>query len=204
MKDFDDERNNTVVDEQNEPYRVGNKRPPQHSRFTKGVSGNPRGQPKRRARFEETLLEEFRKRVTAIQNGKPVKTTCDRVFAALLVKYGLKNGPQWARLLQRLIMEAENREVAAEKEAAERRQKEEKVEPEPFSWTEEQERLFRELEQLEMKRICRSASGSEHELADVGSEKIKEALPPDLNGHSGTPALPPSSKPRRKGKHDGA
>ena len=33
-------------DAEEEPYEVGNKRPPKHSRFKKGKSGNPAGRPK--------------------------------------------------------------------------------------------------------------------------------------------------------------
>ncbi len=203
MTDSDDERKNSVTDKQNEPYRVGNKRPPMHSRFKKGVSGNLRGRPKRRPKFDEVLLKEFRKPVAAVQNGKPVKTSFDRLFATKLVKSGIMDGTAAARLLRSQITQAEIREAAAEKEAADRRQKEEKVEPEPFSWTEEQERLFRELEQLEMKRICKSAAGSEHQLADVSSDKSKEALPQDSKARFDTTVLPSPCKPRRKGNRDG-
>jgi Family of unknown function (DUF5681) len=39
--------------------RVGFKRPPLESRFKAGVSGNPRGRPKRRPTFRSVLMEEL-------------------------------------------------------------------------------------------------------------------------------------------------
>jgi hypothetical protein len=61
-------------------YAVGNKKPPLHSRFKQGKSGNPRGRPKGRTNFDKTLLKEFYKPVSATINGKPIKVTNDKLF----------------------------------------------------------------------------------------------------------------------------
>jgi hypothetical protein len=47
------------MDNENEKSGVGYKRPPTHSRFKPGVSGNPGGRPKRRPNFRDLLLDEL-------------------------------------------------------------------------------------------------------------------------------------------------
>ena len=53
------------------PYKVGNKKPPLHSRFKPGHSGNPSGRPKGRSNFGTVVLKEFHKVIPATINGKP-------------------------------------------------------------------------------------------------------------------------------------
>jgi Family of unknown function (DUF5681) len=54
--------------------------------LSKGKSGNPSGRTKGRTNFDMTLLKEFYKPVSATINGKPIKATNDKLFAASLVK----------------------------------------------------------------------------------------------------------------------
>ena len=44
-------------------YAVGNKKPPLHTRFTPGKSGNPSGRPKGRSNLEATVMKEFYKTI---------------------------------------------------------------------------------------------------------------------------------------------
>lgn len=56
-------------------YDVGYKKPPQHSRFQPGQSGNPKGRPKG-AKGMTTLLEKAMKETVTVQkNGKPYKVS---------------------------------------------------------------------------------------------------------------------------------
>jgi hypothetical protein len=96
-------------------YAVGNKKPPLHSRFQQGKSGNPSGRPKGRTNFDATLLKEFYKPVSATINGKPIKVTNDKLFAASLVKDGITKGPQSKLQLANRVERAEAR-LAAEAE----------------------------------------------------------------------------------------
>ena len=127
------------------PYKVGNKKPPLHSRFKPGQSGNPSGRRKGRSNFGTTLMKEFCKAVAATMNGKPIKVTNEQLFAAALVKDGITKGPQSKALLAGFIERLEARSAAE----AEARKKAEAEKPaEAFSWSEEQEKLFRELERV--------------------------------------------------------
>ena len=51
-------------------YSVGYRKPPTHSRFTKGQSGNPNGRPKGTLNFTTVLLRTLREKVVINENGK--------------------------------------------------------------------------------------------------------------------------------------
>jgi hypothetical protein len=55
-------------------YRVGYGKPPQHTRWRKGQSGNPKGR-LRGVRKSGPLVEAFRERVTVIEDGRRRKVT---------------------------------------------------------------------------------------------------------------------------------
>ena len=84
-------------------YKVGNKKPPLHSRFKPGQSGNPSGRRKGRSNFGTILMKEFCKTIPATLNGKPVKVSQEQLFAASLVKDGITKGPQSKALLAGFI-----------------------------------------------------------------------------------------------------
>ena len=57
----------------NYDYEVGYGRPPKHSRFKKGQSGNPEGRPKEPATFLESLNKQLSMDVIVVRNGKEYK-----------------------------------------------------------------------------------------------------------------------------------
>jgi hypothetical protein len=123
-------------------YAVGNKKPPLHSRFKQGKSGNPSGRPKGRTNFDTTLLKEFYKPVSATINGKPIKVTNDKLFAASLVKDGITKGPQSKLQLANRVERAEAR-LAAEAEVRKKAGTEQPVAK--FQWTKAQQRMYEEV-----------------------------------------------------------
>jgi hypothetical protein len=126
-------------------YAVGNKKPPLHSRFKQGKSGNPSGRPKGRTNFDTILLKEFYKPVSATINGKPVKVTNDKLFAASLVKDGITKGPQSKLQLANRVERAEARWAAEVRLAAEAEVRRQPEAEKPFSWTAEQDKMYQEL-----------------------------------------------------------
>ena len=62
-------------------YSVGYGKPPIHSRFKKGVSGNPNGRPKGTRNFVTVLLKTLREKVVINENGK--RTVITKLEAAV-------------------------------------------------------------------------------------------------------------------------
>ena len=56
-------------------YAVGYGKPPAHSRFKQGKSGNPNGRPKGTLNFATTLLRTLRERVVINENGRRKEIT---------------------------------------------------------------------------------------------------------------------------------
>ena len=119
-------------------YRVGHKKPPLHSQFKPGRSGNPRGRPRKQSGFGEILMREVQRAVPVVLNGKPGKLRNSQILASQIVKAAISKGPAAMKLLVQLIEAQEAREAAAAARL--------KKEGPPFSWSEEQEKLFRRLE----------------------------------------------------------
>ena len=51
-------------------YEVGYKKPPRHTQFGKGCSGNPKGRPKGSPNLATALNKALRETVTVVENGK--------------------------------------------------------------------------------------------------------------------------------------
>lgn len=68
-------------------YAVGYGKPPLHSRFKKGQSGNPRGRREAPASLDAILLAALRKKVAITENGRRRRVTkCQAVIAQLVDK----------------------------------------------------------------------------------------------------------------------
>ncbi len=61
-------------------YTVGYKKPPKHSQFKKGQSGNPKGRPKGAKNLATDLAEELAEKVLVTEGGKQCKTTKQRAM----------------------------------------------------------------------------------------------------------------------------
>ena len=69
----------------NDDYEVGYGKPPRHTQFVKGQSGNPRGRPRGTKNFATLLNEVLNERVTVTENGGRRRLSKCHAIAAQLV-----------------------------------------------------------------------------------------------------------------------
>jgi hypothetical protein len=92
------------------PFAVGYGRPPKHTQFAKGKSGNPKGRGKGVRNFETEIEEELNTRVPVTENGKRKKITKRKAIVKQLVNKAA-TGDQKA--IPILLNETRQREAAS-------------------------------------------------------------------------------------------
>jgi hypothetical protein len=92
---------------------VGYCNPPEHTRFTTGQSGNPKGRPKGTLNMATVLERTLREKVVVNENGK--RKTVTKLEAALkqLIDKATSGELKALQLLATLVRSAEEREVQA-------------------------------------------------------------------------------------------
>jgi hypothetical protein len=90
--------NNDVIRD----YEVGDKRPPKHTRYPPGVSGNPKGRPKGSVSLRTQITQRLRQTVTVTQNGRPVKMRKGALIALQIVDAAAKGDLKAGVLVMRL------------------------------------------------------------------------------------------------------
>jgi hypothetical protein len=69
-------------------YLVGRGKPPQHTKFVEGQSGNPKGRPKGSKNFKTEALAELNSKVSITENGKRRKITKRGAFLKQVTNKG--------------------------------------------------------------------------------------------------------------------
>ena len=103
--------------ERKKDYQVGRGRPPEHTRFRKGQSGNPKGRPKGRRDFNTEIEEVLSARVVVTENGKPRKVSSRQATLMRLREKALKGD---TRAMDRLLELATQHALVRESMRAER------------------------------------------------------------------------------------
>jgi len=98
-------------------YDVGYGKPPKHTRFKKGQSGNPKGRPKGSRNFATDLDEVLSATMTVNENGSPKKVSSQLAALMRLREKALKGDP---RALDRLLGLAADRSAEKEAQSTER------------------------------------------------------------------------------------
>jgi hypothetical protein len=75
----------------NDDDDVGYKRPPKHTRFQPGQSGNAAGRRKNVRNFKTDLMEELREMIVIRENGRERKISKQRAFIKALVTAAIKS-----------------------------------------------------------------------------------------------------------------
>lgn len=86
-------------------YAVGYGKPPRHSRWPKGVSGNPKGRKKGSRGLKTDLDAELKQTVEIRINGRKVKGTTQRMMIRTLAIRGASGDVRAGKLLLDLILQ---------------------------------------------------------------------------------------------------
>jgi hypothetical protein len=113
--------------ERNEDYEVGYGKPPRHTRFAKGQSGNPRGRPCGAKNFTTLLEEALNEPVTVTENGERRKVSKRQAIITQLVNRSATADFRALKLLFDIVRDIERQTEPASPETAEFSEADEKV-----------------------------------------------------------------------------
>ena len=84
-------------------YEVGYRKPPRHTRFKKGRSGNPSGRPKGTKNISTDLLEELSERIRIREGDRKITVSKQRALLKTLTAKALKGDTRAAALVLNLV-----------------------------------------------------------------------------------------------------
>lgn len=84
-------------------YDVGYKKPPKHSQFKPGQSGNPKGRPKGAKNFKTELLEELQERIAIKENGIQRRVSKQRAMLKSMTAKAVQGDTKAATLIANLV-----------------------------------------------------------------------------------------------------
>jgi hypothetical protein len=90
-------------------YEVGYGKPPRHTRFKKGQSGNPRGRPPGSKSLSTLLCEALNEPVVVTENGERRKISMRRAIAKQVVNQAAKGNWRAVKILFDMLHEIEGR-----------------------------------------------------------------------------------------------
>ncbi len=85
-------------------YEVGYRKPPKHTRFQPGQSGNPRGRPKGTKNLKTDLMEELGEKIVIREGDQSRRVSKQRAVVKTLVARTLKGDARAATLLTSMMM----------------------------------------------------------------------------------------------------
>ena len=100
-------------DHDEEPsYEVGYGKPPRHTRFRPGQSGNPRGRPKDAKNLSTLVDEALNEPVVVAENGRRRKVSKRRAIITQLVNRSAQADLKATQILLAIVQESERRSEA--------------------------------------------------------------------------------------------
>lgn len=100
-------------DRDQEPdYEVGYGRPPCHSRFKPGVSGNPRGRPKEAKNLSTLVHDALNEQVVVAENGRRRKVSKRRAIIKQLINRSAQGDLRAIQMLLAIMQDIERRDEA--------------------------------------------------------------------------------------------
>ena len=92
------------AEDTSDQYKVGYGKPPRHTRFRPGESGNPKGRPKGTKNLKTDLIEELSEKVVVKEGDQARKVSKQRAFVKTLVARTLKGDARAATTLLSMMM----------------------------------------------------------------------------------------------------
>lgn len=115
-----------VNDSRPKNYEVGYGKPPKHTRFTKGQSGNRKGRPKAARNLKAQVLQELEERITVREGTLERPITKQRAVIKAIVAKAIKGDMRAAHLLLNMVIPLQDA-AAAQTSAAELTQDDKKL-----------------------------------------------------------------------------
>lgn len=84
-------------------YEVGYKKPPKHTRFEPGQSGNPKGRQKGTKNFKTELAEELQERILVREGGKAREVSKQRALVKRLTEKALQGDVRAASIIVNMV-----------------------------------------------------------------------------------------------------
>jgi len=100
---------------QSDEFQVGFGKPPKHSRFKPGQSGNPKGRPKGARGLKTELAEELNERISVTESGSVRKVSKLRAVLKAMTAKALSGDPRAANVVLNLVQSVLDDEPADEK-----------------------------------------------------------------------------------------
>jgi hypothetical protein len=79
-------------------YDVGYGKPPKNTQFQKGISGNPKGRPRKSLDFDHELIRESKSFMTINENGQRKRISKHEVVTKQLLKQAMTGNTQALRI----------------------------------------------------------------------------------------------------------
>ncbi len=95
-------------------YEIGYRKPPKHTRFTKGQSGNPKGRPKGTQNLRTDLSEELSELIRVREGDHEITVSKQRALLKTLTARALQGNTRAAQLVLDLVWRVIEREATPE------------------------------------------------------------------------------------------
>lgn len=101
-----------------EGYEVGYKKPPKHTRFQKGQSGNPNGRPKGSKNLATDLMEEMQEQIQVREGSTPKRLSKQRAMVKSLMAKAIKGDPRAVGQIVNILWRVQDQNGAQNAEEA--------------------------------------------------------------------------------------